>query len=135
MSHQILHVSHFQRMGRASFKTSGEAGVPHARTASIIIDGIWGQGPTACHDFFFLPSHTPLASRATLPSPPPRSLASRPPVARFASKLSRRTGIRNPDARFVSLELELPPSFPRTSSTLEHPYYRPAGLYPKTVFS
>ena len=46
-----------------------------------------------------------------------RSLRERPfpplPLARFASKLSRRTGIRTPDARFASLELELPPNFPR----------------------
>ena len=36
-------------------------------------------------------------------------------------------------ARFASLELELPPNFPRTNK--HHPYYRPAGLYPPTVFS
>ena len=77
----------------------------------------------ACHDFFFSPrTHRSLRER---PFP-------RPPLARFASKLSRRTGIESwtlaslrptrTASKFSADE--------RTDTLLSA-----AGLYPPTVFS
>ena len=106
---------------------------------------IYGVKDLGLVTIFFLPSHTPLASRAT--STPP--LASRAVVCslRERSSLASRANYRaargfEPRTRatffLASREKpfnfpELPPNFPPAAGRRH--YYRPAGLYPPTVFS